>query len=70
MPSSTSAAQLSLGSHSTWLLGGCASEPAAAFLLMRKLCFKDIGFIFTGLGGEGSEGWGGGVKSKQKLEPL
>lgn len=56
MPSRTSAAQLSLGSHSTWLSGGCASEQAAAFLLMRKLCFKDSGFIFTGLGGGGGEG--------------
>lgn len=65
VPSSTSASQLSPGSHSTWILGGCASEQATAFLLMRKLCFKEIGFIFTGLGVEG-----GGEASKQKLEPL
>lgn len=35
-------------------VSGCASEQAAALLLMRKLCFKEIGFIFTGL-------WGWGV---------
>lgn len=52
MPHSTSVSQLSLGSHSTCLLGGCASEQATAFLLMRKLGFKEIGFIFTGLGVE------------------
>lgn len=31
---------------------------------MRNLCFKEIGFIFPGLGVEG------GDESKQKLEPL